>query len=132
MVKNKSSMWKVLRFITLVLVLLASACSDRSNENTEPKVLKITGMGEAGTCGLIYLYTNGASGVGDGYRNVTRINFSNTVTTVSLDKFASFENENAKEPGELAAGNTVPFTRVTDLGPMAGGGLLLGRPSCYI
>jgi hypothetical protein len=43
--------------------------------------------------GLIYLYTNGAASVGEGYSNVTKVNFSNTVTTVSLDKFASVEND---------------------------------------
>jgi hypothetical protein len=153
MKKDKFSMWKVLGFIAFALVLLLSACS---NENTDPKLLKITGMGGVGTGGfivgmfsampeagepeneitgfgvssngevtielkvgsnpqtgsawtgtgsyfvnaidtteggLIYLYTGGASTVGDGYSNVTKVNFSNTVTTVSLDKFASTEND---------------------------------------
>jgi hypothetical protein len=43
--------------------------------------------------GLIYLYTNGAASVGEGYSNVTKVNFSNTVTTISLDKFVSMEND---------------------------------------
>jgi hypothetical protein len=49
---------------------------------------------DTGEGGLIYLYTNGAEGgVGDGYSNVSRIRFRNTVTTVSLNKFASMEND---------------------------------------
>jgi hypothetical protein len=43
--------------------------------------------------GLIYLYTNGASSVGEGYSNVNRVNFTNTVTAISLDKFASAAND---------------------------------------
>ena len=138
-------------------VLLAAGCDNDSGsgENTEPKLLKITGMDDAGTSGfivgmfsamptvgepeteingmgtasngvviielkagnpqtgpawtgtgsyyvnaidtgeggLIYLYTNGAEDVGENYGNVTKVNFSGTVTTLSLDKFASMEND---------------------------------------
>jgi hypothetical protein len=54
MKKNKSVMRKVLGFIVFVLVLLVSACSnDGGRENTDPKLLKITGMGDVGASGFI-------------------------------------------------------------------------------
>ncbi|MDR0628956.1 MAG: hypothetical protein LBG24_04840 [Treponema sp.] len=55
MIKNKFSMWKVLGLITFVLVLLVSACDNGSSENTDPdpKVLKITNVGTAGTGGFM-------------------------------------------------------------------------------
>jgi hypothetical protein len=155
MVKNKFSMRKVSCLIAFVVALLVSACDGGSSENTDPKSIKITGMGTAGTGGfivgmfgtmpeagepeteingfgiasngeviielkagnpqtgpswtgtgsyyvnaidtteggLIYLYTNGASSVGEGYSNVAKVNFKDTVTTISLDKFASMEND---------------------------------------
>jgi hypothetical protein len=48
---------------------------------------------DTGDGGLIYLYTNGEESVGENYSNVSKINFSDTVTTVSLDKFASADND---------------------------------------
>jgi hypothetical protein len=148
---------KALSIGLVAFVLLAAGCDNDSgsNKNTEPKLLKITGMGQAGTSGfivgmfsemptegepeteingfgtagngevtielkvgnpqtgpawtgtgsyyvnaidtgdggLIYLYTNGAETVGENYSNVTKVNFSDTVTTLSLDKFASMEND---------------------------------------
>ncbi|MHB9291852.1 hypothetical protein Holit_00938 [Hollandina sp. SP2] len=43
--------------------------------------------------GLIYLYTGNGEMPNETYSNLAKINFSDTVTTVSLDKFASMEND---------------------------------------
>jgi hypothetical protein len=134
---------------------LAGCDSDGSSENTEPKSIKITGMGTAGTSGfivglfstipeegepeneitgfgmasngeatialkvgnpqtgevwtgtgsyyvnaidtgeggLIYLYTGNGAPPNETYSNLVKVNFSDTITTVSLDKFASMEND---------------------------------------
>jgi hypothetical protein len=145
----------VLPVLGLVLAasLALAGCGD-SSENTEPKSIRITGMGTAGTSGfivglfsalpeegepeneitgfgmasngeatialkignpqdevwtgtgsyyvnaidtgddgLIYLYTGDGAPPNETYSNVVKINFSDTVTTVSLDKFASMEND---------------------------------------
>jgi Zn/Cd-binding protein ZinT len=60
---------------------------------------------DTATGGLLYLYTNGKETVGTGYSNVTKVNFSDTVTTLSLDKFASEEKEPEEEVYSLAEWN---------------------------
>jgi hypothetical protein len=141
--------------ILLVFNFVLVSCDHGNGGDPKPKVLKITGMGDAGTGGfivglfstipdegepvteingfgvssngevtielkagdpqtgqvwtgtgsyfvnaidtteggLIYLYTNGAAIIDGNYSVLTKINFSDTVTTVSLDKFASAVND---------------------------------------
>jgi hypothetical protein len=48
---------------------------------------------DTGEGGLIYLYTGNGAPPDETYSNLVKVNFSDTVTTVSLDKFASMEND---------------------------------------
>jgi hypothetical protein len=141
--------------ITAIFTLAGCDNDGGSSKNTEPKSIKITGMGTAGTSGfivglfstiptegepeteiagfgissngvatielkagnpytgpawtdtgsyyvnaidtgeggLIYLYTGNGAPPNETYSNLVKVNFSDTVTTVSLDKFASMEND---------------------------------------
>jgi hypothetical protein len=48
---------------------------------------------DTGEGGLIYLYTGNGAPPNETYSNLVKVNFSDTVTTVSLNKFASMEND---------------------------------------